>query len=44
VLCHLTLRVSDLPDAIALTIDAPADARLILAELVDSFRARGNAA
>jgi hypothetical protein len=34
----LTMRVSDEPDTVVLTIDAPEDAQLVLAELVDAFR------
>jgi hypothetical protein len=34
----LTMRVSDEPDTVVLTIDAPEDAELVLAELVDAFR------
>jgi hypothetical protein len=33
----LTMRVSDEADTVVLTIDAPADAELVLAELVDAF-------
>ncbi len=33
----LQMRVSDEPDAVVLTIDAPADARLVLDELVAAF-------
>jgi hypothetical protein len=32
------MRVSDEPDTVVLTIDAPEDAQLVLAELVDAFR------
>jgi hypothetical protein len=35
----LTLHVTDEPDAVVLTIDAPEDAELVLAELVDAFTA-----
>jgi hypothetical protein len=34
----LTMRVSDELDTVVLTIDAPEDAHLVLAELVDAFR------
>lgn len=34
----LTMRVSDERDTVVLTIDAPEDAELVLAELVDAFR------
>jgi hypothetical protein len=34
----LDMRVSDEPDSVVLTIDAPEDAELVLAELVDAFR------
>jgi hypothetical protein len=34
----LTMRVSDEPDTVVLAIDAPEDAELVLAELVDAFR------
>jgi hypothetical protein len=34
----LTMRVSDEPETVVLTIDAPEDAELVLAELVDAFR------
>jgi hypothetical protein len=34
----LTLALADEPDANVLTIEAPADAELVLAELVDAFR------
>jgi hypothetical protein len=40
----LTLRVSDEPEAIVLTIDAPADAELVLDELVGAFHAKRGAA
>jgi hypothetical protein len=39
----LTLRVSDEPGTVVLTIDAPADAQIVLDELVDAFRARAQA-
>jgi len=35
----LAMRVSDEPDAVVLTIDAPEDAEPVLAELVDAFTA-----
>lgn len=35
----LTMRVTDEPDAVVLTIDAPEDAELVLVELVDAFTA-----
>ena len=35
----LTMRVTDQPDAVLLTIDAPEDAEPVLAELVDAFNA-----
>jgi hypothetical protein len=35
----LTLRVTSEPDAVVLTIDAPEDAALVLADLVDAFTA-----
>ncbi|HEX7298890.1 MAG TPA: hypothetical protein VF257_07765 [Solirubrobacteraceae bacterium] len=34
----LIMRVGDEPDTVVLTIDAPEDAELVLAELVDAFR------
>jgi hypothetical protein len=34
----LTLYVTDEPDAVVLTIDAPADAQLVLDELINAFR------
>ena len=34
----LTLRVTDEPDAVVLTIAAPGGAEMVLAELVDAFR------
>ena len=37
----LTLRVADQPDTIVLTIDAPADAQLVLDELVHAFHGAG---
>jgi hypothetical protein len=40
----LQMRVSEDPDTIVLTIDAPAGAELVLAELVDAFRAEQQAA
>ena len=35
----LTMRVSDAPDTVLLSIDAPDGAELVLRELVDAFRA-----
>jgi hypothetical protein len=35
----LTMRVSDLPDVVVLSIDAPEGAEPVLGELVDAFRA-----
>jgi hypothetical protein len=40
----LTMRVSDEPDAVVLTIDAPDGAEVVLTELVDAFRGRPQAA
>jgi hypothetical protein len=40
----LTMRVSERPDEVVLAIDAPEDAGLVLAELVDAFRGRQGAA
>jgi hypothetical protein len=34
----LTMRVADEPDVVRLSIDAPADAEVILGELVEAFR------
>ncbi|WP_259315349.1 hypothetical protein [Capillimicrobium parvum] len=36
----LTMRVTDEPDTVVLTIDAPDGAELVLAELVAAFRGR----
>lgn len=36
----LTMRVTDEPDAIVVTIDAPEGAELVIQELVESFRGR----
>jgi hypothetical protein len=35
----LTMRVTDEPDGVLLTIEAPEGAEIVLAELVDAFRA-----
>ena len=35
----LTMRIADEPDAVRLMIDAPADAEVVLGELVEAFRA-----
>jgi hypothetical protein len=40
----LTMRVSDGPDAVVLSIDAPEGAEPVLRELVDAFRAEPQAA
>jgi hypothetical protein len=40
----LTMRVSETPDAVVLAIDAPESAEVVLAELVDAFRGRQQAA
>ena len=40
----LQMRVSDEPDTVVLTIDAPEGAELVLAELVDAFRGEQRAA
>jgi len=40
----LAMRVSDAPAAVVLTIDAPAGAELVLADIVDSFRGDPQAA
>jgi hypothetical protein len=40
----LTMRVVDEPDVVRLTIDAPADAAVVLAELVAAFRSSPQAA
>ena len=39
----LTMRVSDAPDAVVLSIDAPEEAELVLRELVEAFRAEARA-
>ena len=40
----LTLAVTEEPDAVLLTIDAPEGAEVVLAELVDAFRGQAQAA
>lgn len=40
----LTMRVTDTPDAVVLSIDAPAGAELVVRELVDAFRGHPQAA
>lgn len=40
----LAMHVSDEPDTVVLTIDAPEDAALVLSELVDAFRGQQQAA
>jgi len=40
----LTMRVSDEPDAIVVTIDAPEGAAPVLAQLIDAFRGEPQAA
>lgn len=40
----LTMRVTDAPEAVVLTIDAPAGAELVLTGIVDAFRGHAQAA
>jgi hypothetical protein len=40
----LTMHLSEAPDEVVLTIEAPEDAELVLAELVDAFRGQPQAA